>query len=351
MLFPASKKSECCYASKGSWRPRPFRSVVRRPPRTDPNPAKMITFFTTAKPFVGHSDVIQRNALKSWTLVHPDSEVILFGDDEGAASVAKELGIRHEPYTEKNEAGSNRMDYMFARAQAIARHDVLCYSNCDVIFMQDFCLAVQAVLEAHEEFLMVGRRWDTELTQSCKFGESHWQSSIREIALRNNRQRTPDWIDYFIFSRGLFTGLPPLVVGRVFWDNWTVWKALEMKKPVVDVSRVVLAVHQNHDYGHHPQGKSGVWYGSEAAANYKLAGGWRHLRTIADATEMLGTDGLTPNTARYWSAAKRYLRQAGRVSLYYVWHPVWFWVLGMTRPLRNALGLRASALRRSRGKV
>lgn len=351
VLFPASKKSEYCYSLKGSRRPRPFRSVVRRLSRTNTNPAKMITFFTTAKPFVGHSDVIQRNALKSWTLVHPDAEVILFGDDEGSGAAAKELGIRHEPHTEKNGAGSNRMDYMFAQAQAIARHEVLCYSNCDIIFMQDFCLAVQAVLAARKEFLMVGRRWDTEIMQSCEFGEPDWQSSIRELALRNNRQRTPDWIDYFIFSRGLFADLPPLVVGRVFWDNWTVWKALEMKKPVVDVSQMVIAIHQNHDYGHHPQGKSGVWYGSEAGANYKLAGGWKHLRTIADATELLSPDGLIPNTARYWSTTKRYVRQAGRIGLYYVWQPIWFWALDITRPLRNALGLRAAALRRSRGKV
>jgi len=129
----------------------------------------MVTFFTTAKPFVGHSNIIQRNALKSWTLVHQDAEVILFGNDEGAAGVAKEFGIRHEPYTEKNEAGSNRMDYMFARAQAIARHDVLCYSNCDIIFMNDFCAALECVLAAHSEFLMVGRRWDTEIAAPCDF--------------------------------------------------------------------------------------------------------------------------------------------------------------------------------------
>ena len=64
----------------------------------------MITFFTTAKPFVGHSGVIQRNALKSWTLVHPDAEVILFGDETGGAIAAKELGIRHEPHTEKKDS-------------------------------------------------------------------------------------------------------------------------------------------------------------------------------------------------------------------------------------------------------
>jgi hypothetical protein len=31
----------------------------------------MLTLFTTAKPFLGHTSIIQRNALKSWTLLHP----------------------------------------------------------------------------------------------------------------------------------------------------------------------------------------------------------------------------------------------------------------------------------------
>jgi hypothetical protein len=34
----------------------------------------MITIFTTAKPFLGHSGIIQRNALQSWTLLHPETE-------------------------------------------------------------------------------------------------------------------------------------------------------------------------------------------------------------------------------------------------------------------------------------
>src|SRR5882762_1059941 len=55
----------------------------------------MITIFTTAKPFTGHSGVIQRNALKSWKELHADAEVILFGDEEGAAEAAREAGARH----------------------------------------------------------------------------------------------------------------------------------------------------------------------------------------------------------------------------------------------------------------
>lgn len=55
----------------------------------------MITFFATGKAFAGQCGVIQRNALKSWKVLHSDAEVILFGDEEGAAEAAGELGIRH----------------------------------------------------------------------------------------------------------------------------------------------------------------------------------------------------------------------------------------------------------------
>jgi hypothetical protein len=65
----------------------------------------MLTFFTTAKPFVGHSGIIQRNALRSWKLLDPDVEVILFGDEEGAAEVSGELGLRHETKVERDERG------------------------------------------------------------------------------------------------------------------------------------------------------------------------------------------------------------------------------------------------------
>jgi hypothetical protein len=68
----------------------------------------MLTFFTTAKPFRGHSETIQRNALKSWTLLGADVEGILFGDDEGAADTARDLGIRHEPHVERSEYGAKR---------------------------------------------------------------------------------------------------------------------------------------------------------------------------------------------------------------------------------------------------
>src|SRR5260370_35615428 len=125
---------------------------------------EMVKFFTTAKPFRGHNRVIQRNALKSWKLLHAEVEVILFGDDEGSAGAAQELGLRHEPYTEKNGFGSNRVDYLFSQAQELARHEVLCYVNCDIILLPDFCRALEQVKSKLTRFLRIGCRCDTDIT-------------------------------------------------------------------------------------------------------------------------------------------------------------------------------------------
>ncbi len=310
----------------------------------------MLTFFTTAKPFRGHAAIIQRNALQSWTLLHPDAEVILFGDDDGAAQAARDLKLRHEPYVERSEYGTKRLDYMFSTARAIARHEVLCYINCDILLTQDFRHALEQVRAAHSQFLMVGRRWDVNITQSWDFTRANWQSQLQSVAFLSGQQRPPEWIDYFAFSRDLYgSSVPPFVVGRVHWDNWLVWKARDSRHPVVDASLVVMAVHQNHDYSYHPHGKQGVWHDGEAGRNHRLAGGWRHLRTIADATEVLCAYGLKPNTKRHWASAKRYVTQGERVLRFSVWQPVRLFVLGITRPLRHALGLRRDAFhRRSR---
>src|SRR5260370_15547736 len=105
----------------------------------------MLTFFTTGKPFQGHSAIIQRNALKSWKLLHPEVEVILLGDDEGAAEVCAEFGLRHEPYVERHESGTKYINYMFARAQQISRHQYFCFSNCDIILLSDFWRAFEKI--------------------------------------------------------------------------------------------------------------------------------------------------------------------------------------------------------------
>lgn len=56
-------------------------------------------------------------------------------------------------------------------------------------------------------------------------------------------------MDYFVFSKGALRDIVSPGIGRLYWDHWIVWRALSRKVPVIDVSAVVIAVHQNHDYG------------------------------------------------------------------------------------------------------
>ena len=304
----------------------------------------MLTLFTTAKPFLGHNGIIQRNALRSWKMLHPDVEILVFGNDEGSAEACAEIGVRHEPFVGRNEFGTVLVSSMFARAQEMARHDVLCFVNCDIILLQDFTRAVSRIRAALPRFVMVGRRWDTEISEPIDFLSTNWEQQIRQRALKAKSRRDRWWIDYFIFSRGFFgADMPPFAIGRTSWDNWLAWKGWE-SGCLVDASPSIVAVHQNHDYGHHPEGTKGVWKGEEARRNFELSGGWDQLRTIADATFVLKNGRVKSNRRRHWFALPRQSKEAKRALIYELWLPSWHFVLGITRPVRHALGLRSKGV-------
>jgi hypothetical protein len=67
---------------------------------------------------------------------------------------------------------------------------------------------------------------------------------------------------------------------------------------VVDATRAVMAIHQNHDYAHIPDGVEGAWKGPEAQRNLALAGGYEHVFTLSDATWLLTPRWLVPALTR-----------------------------------------------------
>lgn len=258
--------------------------------------------------------------------------MILFGDDAGATEAARELGLRHEPHVERNQFGSKRLDYIFAQAQELARHDLLCYGNCDIVLLPDFCEALERVRGRHERFLMVGRRWDADISEPLEFAAPDWEKRTKTFA-RHRAVQQPGWsVDYFAFRRGLYADIPALVIGRVWWDHWLVWKARQQGAAVVDASEVVTAIHQNHDYAYHPAGAKGVWTDEQAKENWALAGGRWHLHTIDDATHILTAEGEHGNLRRLWAPYWRYARP--KIV------PPWFALMDLTRPVRKLLGLR-----------
>ncbi len=293
--------------------------------------------FSTPKPFAGHIDVIQRNAIRSWQRLHPDIEIILVGDDAGAAEVCTELSIRHIKDVERNKYGTKYLASIYDKVQETARHEILCHVNCDIVLMSDFVAAARSVVSQADRFLMAGRRWDVDLQHALDLAEADWETSLRQLARKTNRPRPAQWIDYFLFSKGLYyKTIPEFVVGRPGWDNWLLWYPLSIKVPVVDASRDVLAVHQNHDYSYHPDGEKGVWHGEEAQQNYQLHQG--KFATLADATHLLRSGRLKANHKAWLVPVRRYA--AAR------WYRIWFGLLTATRSVRHRLGVRSRGVRR-----
>ena len=243
----------------------------------------MLTLFTTPKPFVGHIGVIQRNAIQSWTLINPDCEVIIFGDEPGAAETAAEFRIRHVGQLRRNQFGTPLLDDLFEQAKRLASYDVLAYVNADIILMKDFLQAVRQVVHSRKLFLMVGQRRNIDVSEPLSF-DPNWEHRLRKLALRKGDFYTG--IDYFVFPRNLWGKIPPFAIGRVYWDNWLLYAARLRKAAVIDVTPVVLAIHQNHVY------KPGSMQGPEPPINQGLLDGALNLFSTWEATHVLTRQGL-----------------------------------------------------------
>jgi len=230
----------------------------------------VLTIFTIPKAFRGHIGVIQTNAIKSWTRLRPSCEVILFGDDEGTAEIAAELGILHIPNVERNEYGTPLLNSIFSVAQDIASHQLMCYVNADIILMSDFLVAIRQIQKP--SFLLSGRRWNIDLKKPLDFGSPDWEEQLRAHLAEAGKLRRSSGFDYFVFPRSTSYDMPPFAVGRGSWDNWLPYKARTLKIPLIDATEAITVVHQNHDYSHIPTRETGAWKGPEAKRNRELSG-------------------------------------------------------------------------------
>ena len=250
----------------------------------------MLTIFTTPKPFRGHNQVIQTNAIRSWLQFRPECQVILLGDDEGAAEVASELGVLHIPDVACNEYGTPLVSSMFSIAQSASEHQVMCYINADILLLSDFLSAVERVQQ--RPFLMAGQRWDMDVDELVDFKDEQWESKLRAQLAEYGQLHPRSGIDYFIYPRGLYDDMPPFAIGRTTWDNWLICRARACKAAVIDATQVITAVHQNHDYSHNTGGETEVWKGPEAMRNRELAGDGEHILTLDHATWRLTPKGI-----------------------------------------------------------
>jgi hypothetical protein len=260
----------------------------------------MLTIFSIPKPFRGHIGVIQRNAVASW--VRLADEVILFGNEEGAAEAARDLGAKHVPDVRTNPFGTPLLDDVFSKAEAISSTPFLTYSNGDIILREDFKRVLSALPD--RRVLLAGRRWDLDITEPIDMDRPGWSDELESQAKTVGKLRGPEWNDYFAFRRGTLGTLPPFAVGRPVWDNWLLFRAREVGAWLVDATPSLTAIHQNHDYRHVPQSTGPRWEGPEADENLRLAGSPKRLFSLGDATHQVVGGKLVP--IQSWKALCRH---------------------------------------------
>ena len=253
----------------------------------------MITVFAIPKPFKSHIDVIQRNAIQSWTKLSPSCEIILYGDDEGTSEAANQYGVKHIPEVKRNEFGTPLLNSLFEKTQEIAANDLICYVNADIMLVDDFIKAVGRVERAKKKFLLVGRRWNVDIDDPIDFGEG-WEEHLIKQVKERGKLFSIDGIDYFVFRRGTLGELPPFAVGRPGWDGWMIYNALKKKIPVIDATHAITCIHQNHDYNHLKDQNNRFGRGPEATRNRVIAGGMDNLYSLYDANWRLDDSHLRP---------------------------------------------------------
>ncbi len=263
----------------------------------------MLTIFSAPKPFTNpHIDLIQRNAIRSWTALGPEVEVILVGEEEGLAEAARELGVRHIAQVERNDQGTPLIPSIFNLARQETGHPYLAYVNADIILLPDVLAATRAAAAQARRFLMVGQRWDLDVTTPLEY-PAGWPEHLRAAVAQNGRLHPPAGSDYFIFPRECFTEIPDLTVGRAGWDNWMIYAARRNAWRVIDGTSDVMIIHQDHDYSHLPGGQP-HYKQPETFENIRLAGGrWVTRFTLLDAdTRLVSGKLISPRLtwSKFW---------------------------------------------------
>lgn len=264
--------------------------------------APLITIFSAPKPFTNpHIAAIQWNAITSWTKL-PDVKIVLLGNEPGLAEIAAELGLTHLRQIPRSESGAPLMDAMFRLTREASPSPLYAIVNADIILLDDFVEAAKNVSARLKKFVLLGQRWDMDITEPLDFS-GDWQKRLRSKVKGQGSLHRPAGSDYFLFPASCYADLPPFIIGRAGWDNWMIYHARKSRFPAIDATADVIIIHQNHDYSHLPGGQPHYKH-PETEINIRLAGGRPMTRfTLLDTDKRLVDGKILPqkmDRARLW---------------------------------------------------
>ncbi len=242
----------------------------------------VLTLFTAPKAFTNpHIAVIQKNAIRSWTRMGANVEILLLGDEDGMTEAAHELGVRHVKEIARNVSGTPLISSLFETARHQNDSPLLAYVNADILLFPGFLTSALKTLQRAHRFLLIGQRWDLEVKKMLDFSED-WEAKLKQTCATEGKLHSPTGSDYFVYPRTCFEKIPDFAIGRAGWDNWMIYQSRLQGWQTIDASEEIQIIHQNHDYSHLPGGQAHYRL-PETDENIRLAGGRRAIFTLPDA--------------------------------------------------------------------
>lgn len=218
----------------------------------------MIDFVASFRPFENNFWTIQHNAVASWKAIAPKSHLfvssstypadtstkafisVLSGKFIGEVTDLGENGIH-------DENGVLLVNRLWNEAWNNKRSDVLWMANSDNIYFPHSVKAVELCKREFPEFVMIGRKTDLLVEHLISFYRPDMFDDLYQRAKALGQIKNPG-IDYFAVytTDNIWEDMPDFRIGRLRYDNWMVWKALELGIPVIDSTAFNLIVHQSH---------------------------------------------------------------------------------------------------------
>jgi hypothetical protein len=224
------------------------------------------------------------------------------GDEPGLAEAAAGLGVKHIREIPRSPSGAPLMDAMFRQAREASPTPLYCIVNADIILFPDLVEAAKKASAQREKFVLLGQRWDLDITASLDFSGG-WQERLKSKVKSQGQLHRPAGSDYFLFPPTSYLEIPAFTIGRAGWDNWMIYHARKSGFPAIDATQDVLVIHQNHDYSHLPGGKPHYDH-PETNENIRLAGGRPMTRfTLLDTDYRLANGQILPqklDSDRLW---------------------------------------------------
>jgi len=201
---------------------------------------------TTCKPFIGQAELIQTQAIESWTkLKNIEVNILILGDEKGVKEICEKYNLIQVIEFKKFHIFPYISSMLNSAYELANDNDIIMWTNSDIIYTQTL---INTILEFKklkiEKYALVGQRLDWKNFKKVELNNDNLKNIISE-----SNFHYPCGIDYIIhgktsFNKELYANFSmPAIIA----DQKILGRILNSNIYSCDCTATILAIH--HDCG------------------------------------------------------------------------------------------------------